>query len=121
MTANIHYYRWSRPLNYLAGCFPAQPKGHNQNYGVNGAVKFYKQGFSQFIFPEGKRTKERIPAKYGVIKIIEQTESRNALLCNINWQKTESGKNKINVNYSVNSNINQQKSPDKLMDEIYKL
>lgn len=118
MTANVFMKPlWLRPFAWLAGCFPAHP-GLGP-YGIQKAVLDVNNGYTLLIFPEGKRSKGmRIPAKHGIITILDQIPDSNMLFVHIKWKST-STTHSIRVAYKRSNHI--YRSPDEIMDEIYDL
>jgi 1-acyl-sn-glycerol-3-phosphate acyltransferase len=118
MTANIYYFSWQRPLMYLMGCFPSHPHKNFRNFGVDGAVNSLNKGYSMLIFPEGKRTKQRIAAKKGVTTIAQSVEKPNFLLCHIDWESKE-----VELSFKLlgSSSTPEKLTPDQVMDAIYAL
>jgi 1-acyl-sn-glycerol-3-phosphate acyltransferase len=87
MTANVYYYRWWKPLAFLAGCYPAKartPDDKEENFGVGRSLKLLRKGYSVVMFPEGKRTRGRLDAKPGISKIMSGFEGK-LLLCRVSW------------------------------------
>lgn len=122
MTANIYYYKWWRPLAFLAGCYPAKPRHINESLkksGVAKSVELLADGYSVIMFPEGKRTGTRIDAKPGISRILEQS-SAPLLLCHINWSKSKT-RQFIRVTIDEASKNLDRTNPDAIMEAIYGL
>lgn len=121
ITANVHYYRWWRPLAAIAGCFPAHARWEGEdksNYGVGAATASLRQGYSLVIFPEGKRTKRHIGAKPGISRILEQVNSP-LVLCRIGWKHGRL--NRVALSVSVAGKAVDRKNPDEIMKAVYGL
>lgn len=91
MTTNLFYDSIVRPICWMIGCYPAHnPTGKHKIYGVEGSNILLKNGFSVFIFPEGKRVvnMERGPAHSGVIRIHQANPDTPILLCHIIYHKS---------------------------------
>lgn len=118
MVANVYYYRWWKPFAWLVGSFPASKKHEGQNketYGVGASRKFLGRGYSVFIFPEGKRTSDKITARSGIRYILEDSDTE-LLLSRIVWNKK-----KITIHYELNKEDSIRSDPQKIIEEIYSL
>jgi 1-acyl-sn-glycerol-3-phosphate acyltransferase len=119
MTANQYFFGPLLPLLYIFGCYPA---GKNKyiSSGTSGAASQLKRGMSTLIFPEGQRVSAgRVPGKYGIIKILQATET-GLLLCRI--RSTEKRGLRRGLKFSYES-VDTAKfdSPDQILDRIYSL
>lgn len=122
MTANIYYYRWWKPLAFLAGCYPAKPKDENarsDSYGVGQSIAGLQEGYSIVMFPEGKRTAQRIEAKPGISRILEGSDAR-LLLCRIVWGLVNHPR-LISLSLKAADTSLEATDPDAIMDTIYSL
>jgi 1-acyl-sn-glycerol-3-phosphate acyltransferase len=122
MTANVYYYKWWKPIAFLAGCYPSKPRSETENksrYGVGRSVKALQEGYSVVMFPEGKRTRERLEAKPGISLILEDQEAP-LLLCRINWSGGK-GLKRIHLTVEGASANVDIKNPDSIMKAVYKL
>ena len=122
MTANVYYYKWWRPLAFLAGCYPAKSRSNDDsqyNYGVGRSVKLLNSGYSIVIFPEGKRTGKRIEARSGISRILQQSNT-NLLLCSINWRSLRGEKRQhIQLSLKVAKDNLDRSDPNAIMAAIY--
>jgi 1-acyl-sn-glycerol-3-phosphate acyltransferase len=126
MTANFFYDSFIRPLCWLAGCYPARdPKGKHKIFGVDGSVELIKNGFSVFMFPEGKRMRDgsRGPAHSGVVRIHQAVPETQLLLCHMKYNNSLkamlSGKRfELVYNFAQKSKYT---DPETIMDELFAL
>ena len=117
MTANVYYYRWWKPLAWLAGCYPAKKRYEQEDpnkYGVGRSINLLEAGYSLIMFPEGKRTTQRIEAKPGVSLILDGFKAP-LLLCHIDWRRT------IPINLKLADSSINTANPDDIMKAIYSL
>jgi 1-acyl-sn-glycerol-3-phosphate acyltransferase len=115
MTAR-KYYLMVRPMAYILGCFSTKASlTISPKYaGTKGAENFIRYGYSMMIFPEGRRTNVRIPAHYGIVKILQSLQDDTGiLLAKITWQDT------IRVVAIDGKDVRNLEDPDKIMDQVY--
>jgi len=108
---------WLRPLLWLAGCFPAhQLPNSNKPAGIDASINFLEQGYTLFIFPEGKRVKgERVPAKRGITEILNASPTSRLVLAHISWKKREV------ESIRLAELLEHPNDPQKILDKIYSL
>lgn len=120
MTAS-YFFRipWLRPLLWLAGCFPAHPMPNsNRLAGIEASIDFLDQGYTLFMFPEGKRVKdERVPAKRGITEILNLSPTSHLVLAYIRW--TPGYKKIESIRYG--ELLEHPNDPQKILDKIYGL
>ncbi len=118
MTANkffdnpkLHYFA------LLAGCFPSHPSPRTQFSGIEMATRLVKRNYTLVMFPEGRRTEERIPAKTGIYQVLDQLDEVSIMLAHIHWndRRIEYIRSKAITNHSLPPTV------DDLMDQIYEL
>lgn len=120
IVANIFYFRWYRFLAYLAGCFPAHKHHENHDtFGIGESMRSLRNGYSFFIFPEGKRTGgKRVPAKKGIEPILREFPDVQTILARIEW---ENNNKKITITYEALPESPLYLTADEIMDKIYAL
>ncbi len=121
MLAKWYFHSLILPIAYAIGCFPARPlfPQLKKYSGTSAAASILKNDESLGIYPEGQRTpKKRIPAKYGVVKILQNApENQPIYLCKMTkhtWRKYSLVLKRMDT-------IRNYTDPDKIMDEVYKL
>jgi 1-acyl-sn-glycerol-3-phosphate acyltransferase len=77
------------------------------------------QGYSVVMFPEGRRTKQRVKAKPGISRILEHHDA-SLLLCHINWHRTWRGPVALLTIKKAHHDIDRS-NPEAIMDGIYSL
>jgi len=122
MTANVYYYRWWKPLSFLAGCYPAKARYERANpnsYGVGRSVKLLDEGYSVVMFPEGKRTKNRLPAKPGISHILRGSDAK-LLLCHLEWTRNKRFR-EVRMHFQTADEPLRTSDPDAIMKAVYEL
>jgi 1-acyl-sn-glycerol-3-phosphate acyltransferase len=126
MTANFFYNSPLKPGMWLLGCFPSRNKsGKEKLYGVEGANKLIKHGYSLQIFPEGTRIRDsgRHPAYPGVIAIHQANPKVPIILCHVEHNKGLKAMLKRRwfvITFALEENPNYTDA-NKLMDKVYSL
>lgn len=121
MTAASIYYTWQRPILYLIGCYPTRIQGKDI---VEHTASMLSSGLSVLIFPEGRRTRERLRARSGVSRIVHASpEPLNIILVRLEWTGTHKFNlfNHLSISYAeppANLNIT---DPESFMSEVYAL
>lgn len=120
LLAKWYYHSPLLPFVYFIGCFPARPliPAWKMYAGTTAAVKILKSGQSLGIYPEGQRTRgERLPAKFGVVKILQQVPEQKVYLCKI----TKVSRRRFTMSLERQDRVAGYTEPDKIMDEVYTL
>lgn len=126
MTQNFFYDSFIRPLCWLAGCYPARnPKDKHKIFGVDGSVILLNNGFSVFVFPEGKRMRDgsRGQAHHGVTRIKEALPHAPTLLCHIKYNnglKAMLMGKRFEIVYKL-AQKTKYTDPESIMDELFAL
>lgn len=126
MTSNFFYDSFIRPLCWLAGCFPARnPKNKHEIFGVDGSILLLKNGFSVFVFPEGKRMRDgtRGPAHTGVTRIHDAVPDVPILLCHMKYNnglKALLMGRRFEIHYKI-AEKTKYHDPETIMDELFAL
>lgn len=120
MLAKWYFHSPILPIAYFIGCFPARPliKQWKKYSGTSAAIRILQDGQSLGIYPEGQRTPgQRIPAKYGVVKILQHTPNQTVYLCKM----TKHTWRKYSVVLKQMDDVQSITDPDKIMDEVHSL
>jgi 1-acyl-sn-glycerol-3-phosphate acyltransferase len=126
MTQNFFYDSFIRPLCWLAGCYPARnPKDKHKIFGVDGSIILLQNGFSIFIFPEGKRMRDgsRGPAHTGVTRIHQALPKVPMLLCHMRYNnglKNMLLGKRFEITYNLAKEA-RYTNPESIMDELFAL
>ena len=119
MTARSIYYGLLRPLLFCLGCFPTYVKDQNI---IDYSAQLVKNGYSLFIFPEGRRTTQSESSpKDGIMRINDQLSSEDVsyILVHIEWTKP-GWRRHATLSFREIYSIKHY-TPTTLMDEIYSL
>jgi 1-acyl-sn-glycerol-3-phosphate acyltransferase len=126
MTLNFFYNSPLKPGAWLLGCFPARNKsGKEKLYGIKGANRLIKSGYSVQIFPEGTRIRDNGRHKVypGVIVIHQANPEVPIILCHVEHNKGLKAmlrRRWFVIHFALEENVHYTDS-NKLMDKIYEL
>ena len=110
---------WLRPFLILLGGFPAR-EHERYWHGIAAAERYLAGGQTSVIFPEGKRTPARIPAKPGA-GVLAQIPSNYLIPAHIHWHKGRYPW-QLKFRLAIGDPINASDlSSDEIMDKIYSL
>ncbi len=120
ITANVWYFLFWLPAAAL-GCYPSH-RNIGLSFGVNGAAKFISKGWGYTIFPEGKRLEpgERLPARSGVKRILDQLSNVQLILVHLEWKKKNFFRRSFTAHY-VLTDPKDFKDAQEILDSIYQL
>lgn len=122
MTAHTIYNSLARPILSALGCYPTYKPGRDV---IDYSSQLVKEGFSLFIFPEGRRTlKEESKPRPGIRKLFKSLEEYpvETVLIYIQWnKKSNSFRRHASIKIAHTDQSIRSKSEDEIMASVYLL
>lgn len=121
MTAESIYYTWQRPILFLIGCYPTRITGKDI---IEHTAAMLSHGLSVLIFPEGRRTRERLRARSGVSRIVNASpEPLNIVIVHLEWSGPHKYNlfNHLSISYAEAPASLDTNDPESFMSEVYAL